>query len=352
MDGKLLELIERLEREHSLSVDEYEYLIVNKTDEAQALLAEKASAVSRRIYGNEIFLRGIVEFSNICKNDCYYCGIRRSNANLERYRLSPDEIFRCCEEGYELGLRTFVLQSGEDPYYTDDILADLVSKIHGRFPDCAITLSLGERSRESYQRLFDAGANRYLLRHETADKAHYEKLHPAEMSFDNRMHCLQVLREIGYDVGAGFMVGSPYQTTRTLAEDLKFLEDFKPEMCGIGPFIPHKDTPFRDVPAGTLDWTLYFLSIIRLIHPPVLLPATTALGTIDPRGREKGVEAGANVIMPNLSPTEVREQYKLYNDKICTGDESAQCRHCLDLRMSTIGYQIVTDRGDIRKEVI
>ena len=345
----LLTLIDKLTAEHSLSLAEYEYLIANYRTETAALLAQQAVAVRQAIYGNAVYVRGLIEISNICKNDCLYCGIRKSNPNCVRYRLSPEEILACAHEGYDLGFRTFVLQGGEDGFFTDQVLCGIVRELKARYPDCAVTLSMGERGRESFQRLFDAGADRYLLRHETADKAHYEKLHPAQMSFDHRMACLYQLRDIGYQVGCGFMVGSPYQTAATLAQDLKFVETFKPDMCGIGPFIPHHDTEFRDHPAGTVELTCYLLSILRLIHPPMLLPATTALGTIHPLGREKGIQAGANVVMPNLSPVAVRKQYELYDNKICTGEESAQCRDCLNQRMRSIGYEIVTHRGDIKK---
>ena len=342
-------LIDKLTAEHSLSLAEYEYLIANYRAETAALLAGQAVAARRAIYGNAVYVRGLIEISNICKNDCLYCGIRKSNSNCARYRLSPEQIVACADEGYELGFRTFVLQGGEDGFFTDEVLCGVVKELKRRHPDCAVTISMGERGRESFQRLFDAGADRYLLRHETADKAHYEKLHPPEMSFDHRMECLRQLREIGYQVGCGFMVGSPWQTAATLAKDLKFVEEFKPDMCGIGPFIPHHDTAFRDRPAGTVELTCYLLSILRLIHPPMLIPATTALGTIDPLGREKGIQAGANVVMPNLSPVAVRKQYELYDNKICTGEESAQCRDCLNQRMRSIGYEIVTHRGDIKK---
>lgn len=349
MTGRVRELIGRLTEARSLSEAEYAELVEGRDGEAAALLAERAVAVRKSIYGDAVFTRGLIEISNICKNDCLYCGIRRSNGSLERYRLTPDVILACAGEGYALGFRTFVLQGGEDGYYTDEVLCGVVSAIKSRHPDCAVTLSMGERGRDSFRRLRDAGADRYLLRHETADAAHYARLHPAAMSFGHRMRCLYDLREIGYQVGCGFMVGSPYQTAQTLAKDLKFIETFRPEMCGIGPFIPHRDTPFRDRPAGTLALTLFLLSVIRLIHPPVLLPATTALGTIHPRGRELGILAGANVVMPNLSPTSVRDKYALYDNKICTGDESAQCRDCLDGRMRAIGYRLVIDRGDFKE---
>ena len=339
----------RLIAERRLTEAEYATLIEHRTPEIAARLAEAAVAVRREIYGDAVFTRGLIEISSFCKNDCLYCGLRRSNANAERYRLEPEEIMACAEEGYGLGFRTFVLQGGEDARFTTTVLGDIVSRIKARFPDCAVTLSMGERSRASYQALFDAGADRYLLRHETADPEHYARLHPAEMSFNNRMRCLRDLREIGYQVGCGFMVGSPFQTAAALAKDLKFIETFRPDMCGIGPFIPHHDTPFRDAPAGTMELTLLLLSVIRLIHPPVLLPATTALGTIHPMGREKGIQAGANVVMPNLSPVTVRKKYALYDNKICTGDESAQCRHCLERRMRAIGFRLTVDRGDVAK---
>ena len=350
MSNELINLAKKLRDEHSLSVDEYEYLIENRNDEIASRLAETAVEERKRIYGDEVFVRGLIEVSSFCKNDCLYCGIRRGNASADRYRLTEKEILTCCDEGYALGFRTFVLQGGEDGWFTDDRLCEIVRKIKSAYPDCAITLSLGERSRESYQKLYQAGADRYLLRHETADREHYEKLHPKEMSFDNRMRCLHDLREIGYQVGCGFMVGSPYQTPHTLAEDLKFVETFKPDMCGIGPFVPHHKTPFKSFKQGTVELTCYLLSVLRLIYPPILLPSTTALGTIDPMGREKGILAGANVVMPNLSPVKFRKKYDLYDNKICTGEESAQCRGCLERRVNSIGYRIVTSRGDMKKE--
>lgn len=312
-------------------------------------LADEAVRLRQEIYGTDVYVRGLIEFTNICKNDCLYCGIRRSNRNVERYRLTKEEILSCCENGYELGYRTFVLQGGEDGYYTDERLTDIVSTIRGTWPDCAITLSVGERSYESYRMLKEAGADRYLLRHETADPEHYRMLHPATLSHANRMRCLRDLRSLGYQVGAGFMVGSPYQTTEHLAEDLVFLQEFRPEMVGVGPFIPHHDTQFADCPAGSVKLTLFLLSVIRIMLPNVLLPATTALGTMDPLGREKGMLAGANVVMPNLSPVKNRKQYELYDNKICTGEEAAECRGCLAHRMHTVGYRLVSDRGDCRR---
>lgn len=342
------ELIKKLAAEHRLSEAEYVSLIDHRDTEAAALLAKHASEQRMAVYGNAVYIRGLIEISNICKNDCLYCGIRRGNPNCSRYRLTAEEILECCDEGYGLGFRTFVLQGGEDGFFTDERLVPLLREIKHRHPDCAVTLSLGERSRQSCQTLFEAGADRYLLRHETADPDHYARLHPGDMSWENRMQCLRDLKDIGYQVGCGFMVGSPFQTSSELARDLKFIEEFHPHMCGIGPFIPQKDTPFAAEPAGTVELTVYLLSIIRLIHPGVLLPATTALGTIDPMGREKGILAGANVVMPNLSPPSVRKKYALYDNKISDGAESAQCVEELRRRMNAIGYRVVTDRGDAK----
>ncbi len=345
----MIGLIEKLEREHSLSLSEYQALIDNRTPDLAEELARRAVAARQAVYGNTVYIRGLIEISNYCKNDCLYCGIRRSNPNCSRYRLTTDDILACCEEGYALGFRTFVLQGGEDGYYTDQRLCDLIGQIKSRFPDCAVTLSLGERGRESFQRLFDAGADRYLLRHETATANHYASLHPQELTLENRLQCLRDLKEIGYQTGCGFMVGSPGQTSAHLAADLKFIEEFGPAMCGIGPFIPQSDTPFRDEKAGTVELTCYLLSILRLIKPNLLLPSTTALGSIDPQGREKGILAGANVVMPNLSPPSVRKKYQLYNNKVSDGAESAQSKAALIQRMSAIGYRVVTDRGDVKE---
>lgn len=340
------EIIEKLETEQKIDLESLRILLTTRETEVIAKLAARARNAAQRTYGNKVYIRGLIEFTNYCKNDCLYCGIRRSNRCAERYRLSEEQILSCCAVGYELGFRTFVLQGGEDAYFTDARICAIVSEIKKNYPDCAVTLSIGEKERTSYQAYFEAGADRYLLRHETANEEHYKKLHPAEMSLANRKQCLRDLKEIGYQTGCGFMVGSPGQTVETLYEDLTFIRDLQPEMVGIGPFIPQKDTPFGNEEAGTMELTLRLLSIIRLLHPKVLLPATTALGTIHPQGREKGILAGANVVMPNLSPVNVREKYKLYDNKICTGDEAAECRFCMQKRMESIGYEVVTDRGD------
>ena len=339
-------LADRLEKDRNLTDEEFIKVLLCDDPDFYEYLAGRARKVREGVYGKDVFLRGLIEFTNVCKNNCYYCGIRAGNSNASRYRLSEEDILSCCDMGYELGFRTFVLQGGEDPYFTDERLVPLVKEIRRRFPDCAITLSVGERERESYQRLRDAGADRYLLRHETADKEHYEMLHPEGMSYEHRMRCLYDLREIGFQVGCGMMVGSPGQRIEHLVKDLRFLQELKPEMVGIGPFIPHHDTAYADCPAGSAEMTLRLLSVIRLLLPEVLLPATTALGTIDPKGREKGLLAGANVIMPNLSPGNVRGKYLLYDNKICTGDEAAECIRCMSVRVSGVGYRVVSARGD------
>lgn len=314
--------------------------------EAVRRLKEEAVRIREIYYGKKVFTRGLIEYTNYCKNDCYYCGIRKSNTNAKRYRLTEDEIMACCENGYELGFRTFVLQGGEDAYYTDDRMVAIIKKIKEAYPECALTLSIGEKSYESYKRFREAGADRYLLRHETANEEHYRKLHPEKMSLAVRKNCLYDLKKLGYQVGAGMMVGSPYQTTEDLAEDLVFLKELQPEMVGIGPFIPHHDTQFAKEPAGSVEMTLFLLAVIRILLPKVLLPATTALGTMDPLGREKGLQAGANVVMPNLSPVKNRKQYELYDNKICTGEEAAECRGCMGRRVASVGYELVTERGD------
>ena len=341
-----MEIVEKLAASGNLTDEEFKALL--ETDAYDAALAREADRVRRAVYGDAVFLRGLIEFTNYCKNNCYYCGIRAGNTKAVRYRLTQEQILACCTEGYELGYRTFVLQGGEDPYFTRERVRDLVAAIRAGWPDCAITLSIGEKSREDYQCWFDAGANRYLLRHETANAEHYAKLHPALMSLENRKRCLYDLRDIGYKVGAGMMVGSPYQTTENLIADLRFLEDLQPHMIGIGPYLTHRDTPFADMPNGSLTLTVRLLSILRLMFPHALIPATTALGTIHPQGREMGLKAGANVIMPNLSPVDVRKKYELYENKICTGEEAAQCRGCLDRRVAAAGYRVVVDRGDPR----
>ena len=340
------ELVDQLKRNRTLSPEELRLLLTDASPEEREYLHRAAREVARVHFGNGVFVRGLIEISNYCRNDCRYCGIRRSNRLAERYRLTPETVLACCEEGYRLGFRTFVLQSGEDPALNDELLTGLIREMRRRWPDCAITLSIGEKSKESCQAYFDAGADRYLLRHETYNHEHYRQLHPSNLSPGHRQQCLRNLKDIGYQVGCGFMVGSPYQTPEHLAEDMLFMKELNPHMIGIGPFIPHHDTPFAGEAAGTLELTLYMLGLIRLMIPKVLLPATTALGTIHPKGRELGILAGANVVMPNLSPTEVRKDYLLYDNKICTGDESAQCRHCLEMRMKSVGYQVVTDRGD------
>lgn len=343
------QLIEHITQTQNISLQQLDYLLNTDDRDLIEKLRKVAQETAQSVYGNKIFIRGLIEFTNYCKNDCYYCGIRKSNRCVDRYRLEKETILACCCQGYELGFRTFVLQGGEDMFFTDDYVCEIVSSIKKNYPDCAVTLSIGERSRESYQRFRDAGADRYLLRHETANMYHYSILHPAKMSLTARKKCLYDLKEIGFQVGCGFMVGSPGQTIETLYEDLQFVRELQPEMVGIGPFIPEQNTPFAQEKSGTMEQTLRLLSIIRLLRPRVLLPATTALGTINSKGREAGILHGANVIMPNLSPLEVREKYMLYDNKISTGDEAAESLSDIKNRVQTIGYELAIERGDYKK---
>lgn len=342
-----MDIIDQLIKNHQLEENQYEQLFdYIDNGEARQKLVDAAVALRRQYYGTDVYTRGLIEFTNYCKNDCYYCGIRCSNGNAVRYRLTKEDILECCDYGYGLGFRTFVLQGGEDPYFNDQRMVSIISSMKQQHPDCAITLSLGERSYDSYKKLKEAGADRYLLRHETADSDHYRQLHPENLSLEHRKQCLFDLKSLGYQVGAGMMIGSPGQTRKTLAKDLAFLKELEPQMVGMGPFIPHHDTKFAHSPSGSVDLTLFLLSIVRILLPKVLLPATTALGTADPKGREKGLAVGANVVMPNLSPLKNRKNYDLYDNKICTGDEAAECRICLAKRVASVGYQLVDHRGD------
>lgn len=343
-----MDIIERLVKNRDLPDEEFKILI-ESSDFDKELTAE-ADRIRREIYSDSVYIRGLIEISNYCKNNCLYCGIRRDNTEVNRYRLSAEEILSCCREGYALGFRTFVLQGGEDSYYTDDILCGIISDIRREFPDCAITLSVGEKSEESYKRFFDAGANRYLLRHETALDEHYSKLHPKSMSLKKRKECLFNLKKTGYQVGSGFMVGSPYQTTENLIADLRFLQELRPDMIGIGPYVNHAKTPFKDFPNGSVALTVKMLSILRIMFPYALIPSTTALGTLSENGRELGLQAGANVVMPNLSPERYRKFYEIYENKRCTGSEAAQSLELLKNTVEKAGYKIVTDRGDVKRE--
>lgn len=342
---KVKDIIDKLYLENNGSFEELLFLLDNLTPTDKGYLVEKAHETRMKTYGNTVYMRGLIEFTNICKKNCVYCGIRRENKHADRYRLTLEDILECVEIGDRLGYKTYVLQGGEDEYFTDERMIEIIRAIKEKFPNNAITLSLGERSYESYKKMYEAGADRYLLRHETATKELYESLHPGA-SFEERRECLRNLKEIGYQVGAGFMVGLPNQTNSDLVNDLLFVKEFEPHMCGIGPFIPHKDTPLKDEKGGTLEMTTTMLALIRLLLPNVLLPSTTALGSIDPVGREKGLKAGGNVVMPNLSPTSVREKYSLYDGKICTGDEAAECRKCIEGRINKAGFRVEITRGD------
>ena len=344
------DLIRALHQNRKLSENEWQRLFTEYDEEDVSLARSLARKIALERFGKRLWFRGIVEFSNICKQNCLYCGIRRDNHRVCRYRLTPEEILDCCREGYEGGFRTFVLQGGEDGWFTDERMCAIVREIKAKFPDCAVTLSLGERSRQSYQALFDAGADRYLLRHETADETHYRLLHPAEQTLQNRLRCLRDLKEIGYQTGCGIMVGSPGQTPATLARDMVFMQEFRPEMIGVGPFLPHGDTPFRQEPAGSVELTLFILALCRIMLPDVLLPATTALGTAESDGRIRGVLAGCNVVMPNLSPAAVRKKYMLYDNKAGTELTASQGVALLRRQMESIGYEVAIGRGDYQSE--
>ena len=339
-------LIDKLHQKHTLTAEEYRSLLLCADTITNVYLQKKAQQTTIDRFGNAVFIRGLIEISNRCRNNCLYCGIRKGNTMVSRYALSRETILSCCREGHALGFRTFVLQGGEDVSQTDDWVTETVSAVRKEFPDCAITLSLGEKSKEAYQRFFEAGANRYLLRHETFNETHYQELHPSEMSRNHRLRCLEWLKEIGYQTGTGIMVGSPGQTIDHLVEDLLFIERFHPEMIGIGPFIPHAETPFANKPAGSIKLTLKLLSILRLMHPSALIPATTALASLSSDGRERGILAGANVVMPNLSPSSVREKYSLYNQKAAFGSEAAEGLKLLEEQLNKIGYTISNERGD------
>lgn len=340
------QLVNKIFGGEKLSRSEWVDLIENFDLETREYAALLARQVRERFYGNHVYVRGLIEVTNHCKNDCLYCGIRKSNLNVERYRLSPEQILGCCDYGYTLGFRTFVLQGGEDGFFSDAVLVPLIRELKRRHSDCAVTLSLGERGYDSYLALFEAGADRYLLRHETATADHYAQLHPQQMSHAHRMECLRNLKQIGYQTGTGFMVGAPFQTAETIAADMQFIAEFQPAMVGIGPFIPHHETPFAQQPAGTVELTLFLLSLLRLMLPNVLLPATTALGTLASDGRKNGILAGANVVMPNLSPADVRAKYMIYENK----DSSSETVDALDqlkIDMKEIGCEVVVDRGDV-----
>lgn len=339
------QLIDKLVSFHEATDQELIYILENMNEETRKYLYAQSNKLRTAWYGNKVYMRGLIEFTNYCKNNCLYCGIQANNKKVKRYRLSKEEILRCCEDGYRLGYHTFVLQGGEDLYYSDDRMVDLIQEIKNLYPDCAVTLSIGEKPYESYQAFFQAGADRYLLRHETYNQNLYQKLHP-NMNFNRRIECLYDLKSIGYQVGSGFMVGLPGQTAADYASDLLFLKKLEPHMVGIGPFIPQSDTLLANASAGTAIMTCDLLALIRILLPSVLLPATTALGSIDPKGREKGLKAGANVVMPNLSPTTVRDQYALYDGKICTGDEAAHCRQCIEGRINAAGFKVDMGRGD------
>lgn len=341
----VINIIEKLYKTNDASKEELLYLLDNIDENSKELLIKRANETRKKYYENKVYMRGLIELTSFCKKDCLYCGLRRHNKNADRYRLTLDEILECVRKGDKLGYKTFVLQGGEDEYFTDDKMVEIIKAIKSEFPDNAITLSLGERSYDSYKRMYDAGSDRYLLRHESASKELYESIHPGE-PFEKRRNCLKNLKDIGYQSGAGFMVGIPGQTNEDLVNDLRFVKEFEPAMCGIGPFIPHKDTPLRNYEHGSLEKTVICLAIVRLLLPKVLLPATTALSSIDPKGREEGLKAGGNVIMPNLSPMSVRKKYSLYDNKAYILDEDAEYRTMIEQKINEAGYEVEVSRGD------
>ena len=340
-------LVDRLRKERTLTPGEFRRLLTDCDAHTLESINRQAREVATEHFGNGIFIRGLIEVSNCCRNNCYYCGIRKGNTCVERYRLNKETILDCCEHGYALGFRTFVMQGGEDPAQTDDFFEDIICNIRQRYPDCAITLSLGEKSTEAYERFFRAGANRYLLRHETVNETHYRKLHPVEMTIVHRLQCLQALKQIGFQTGTGIMVGSPGQTVEDIVSDILFIEQFQPQMIGIGPFLPHHDTPFANEHPGSMERTLLLLSIFRLMHPSALIPSTTALASLAPDGRERGILAGANVVMPNLSPVIERKKYQLYNNKASLGAEAAEGLLLLNNQLNAIGYEINYASGSL-----
>ena len=316
------------------SADDFEYIM------------QTARNITDAIYGKKIYIRGLIEFTNYCKNDCFYCGIRSSNFGIERYRLSMEEVLKCCERGYKLGLRSFVIQGGEDMSYKDDFYIEVIQKLKQYYPDSAVALSIGERSYDSYKSYKDAGADRYLLRHETASREHYGKLHPPKMSYDNRMECLRMLKSLGYQTGCGIMVGSPFQTRDNLVEDIIFMHSFKPEMIGIGPFIPCASTPFEQYSKGSVDDTLMVIALMRILCPNVLMPSTTALGSADKQGRIRGLMAGCNVVMVNISPALQRVKYNLYNNKAVTAFDAIEDVAHIKQEISEAGFEFCNQRGD------
>ena len=347
MDNR--ERITLLREKGILSREDFTALLTTMTHDDEEFLYEQAREVREEIYGKDVYIRGLIEFTNYCRKDCLYCGIRASNKECDRYRLTKDQIMECAGTGYELGFRTFVLQGGEDMTFTDEEMCSIISDLRKGWPDCAITLSVGERERKTYEAYFEAGADRFLLRHESITPGHYSQLHGGKLGIDTRVKCLKDLKDIGFQTGCGIMIGSPGQKVEHLVNDLEFMKEFKPQMVGMGPFIPHAQTPFKDEPAGSLEDTLHMLGIVRLMLPDVLLPATTALGTIIPDGRELGLLAGANVVMPNLSPKQFRSKYTLYNGKLATGEEAAESVEKLRRKVESTGYRVVTARGDHAK---
>ncbi len=345
VNEKILQLIKKLYIKNDLEDEELLYLLDNINEKEKKYLFSLAKKTRDEVYGNRVYLRGLIEFTNYCNKRCVYCGINASNKNVKRYRLTKHEILDSCIKGKKLGFNTFVLQGGEDKFFTDEIICDIVQSIKLKIPDCAVTLSIGEREFESYKAFKKAGVDRYLLRHETTNSDLYTRLHP-NSKLQNRMECLKDLKDLGFQTGAGFMVGLPGYETKDYVKDLRFLKNLQPEMVGIGPFIPHADTEMKHCKSGDLKTVILILAMVRLLLPKVLLPATTALSTIDSEGRKKGLNAGANVIMPNLTPGIYREDYSLYNEKMITGSESVEELELIKKQLEDYGYICDMSKGD------
>lgn len=345
------QLIDKLCLKEPLSKEEFVTLIGLTKEDDFAYLCIKANQIKEETFGKYVYIRGLIEFTNYCKNDCYYCGIRCSNKKAQRYRLSFEDILASCDMGEQLGIQTYVLQGGEDPFFTDEKLIEIVQKIKEKYPHKAITLSVGERTDESYLKLKKNGVDRYLLRHETATKSHYEQLHPGNLTLENRLECLRKLKQAGFQTGAGFMVGSPFQNDEHLANDLLLLKELQPEMVGIGPFIHHNDTPFKDFSDGSVRKTVLMVALTRLLLPKALIPSTTALASLNQDGRKMALLSGANVVMPNLTPAGNRKKYLLYQNKISAGEETAECFHQLKEEIESIGLKMDLFRGDFPEKI-
>ncbi len=344
MRDELRALIEQAERGHRLTEPELASLLA--AEEATEAMAEAADRVRRDFVGDEVHLRGLIEFSSYCRQNCMYCGLRRDNERARRYRLSPEEIVALAEKARGAGYPTVVMQSGEDAWFTAERLAEIVARVKAL--GLTVTLSVGERSREEYRLLREAGADRFLLRIETTDRELYERLDPG-MSYENRLRCLSDLRELGYEVGTGCLVGLPGQTVASLARDVLFFRSIDADMVGIGPLVPNGDTPLGDAAPGDMGMVRRMVAAIRLLLPEANIPATTAMETLQPGAREIMLRSGANVMMPNVTEGEARQSYALYPGKACVADTPEQCRACMEGRIRAMGRTVGRGAGGRRR---